>query len=81
MSSTVVLAFQPPTSMMVRRRQTPAVPLKLKNEPLTKCTHCSHLTWKLREISCIDATAQGRFFLPYQQSPSPLPFLACALVR
>ena len=51
MSSTVVRDCHPPTVTMVLRRQTPAVPLKLKKEPSAKWTNCSHLTWKLSEIS------------------------------
>ena len=42
---TVVREFQPPMDSMHLRRQTPAVPLKLKKLPVPKCTHCSHLQW------------------------------------
>lgn len=50
-SSTVVLLFQPPTATIVFLRHTPAVPLKLKKFPCAKCTNCSHLQWKFKEIS------------------------------
>lgn len=45
MSSTVVRAFQPPTSSMQALRQTPAVPLKFQNAPLAKYANCSHWKW------------------------------------
>ena len=44
---------QAETETSIRRLgHSPAVPLKLKKLPLAKCTNCSHLQWKLREISC-----------------------------
>ena len=39
------------TASTARGGYAPAVPLKLKNEPVAKCTNCSHLQWKLSEIS------------------------------
>ena len=52
MSSVSVSCDQPPASMMVERRQMPAVPLKLKKRPERWRAVCSMTKWPSSIIAC-----------------------------